>query len=199
MAGKTLEEWKSEINWNKSGNADIECQYKNVSDQRSDHQTEKHREFMRIEFYYKQCWSSLEGPISGVEANFIIAIDRSLGYFVRRLEKLSELLDLTRPNPESQKTLEDRGILTGCEDAAETTYTNIIAGIMPRYWKVALIRITGHSAVVVYDDEIGKGETYVFDPWKTQTPEVYTWESWPFNEFLKSRYSVIKKYEYPVK
>lgn len=82
--------------------------------------------------------------------------------------------------------LQKREKMVGCAYAADETNLALIDTTY-RYWNIALIKIWGHHANVVYDKKIGQKETYVLDPWLTQRPDVYTWNDWPFqtkNKFV---------------
>jgi hypothetical protein len=146
----------------------------------SDYMDEKYRELYDIINIFKGRWPYLQGPAEGKSADIAITIDRIL-----RIKWFRSIDRELRPNNDIKSPLEERETAIGCLDAADETYS-AVTNKMYKYWNIAWIRIFGHSAVAVYDDIFGEKNTYVLDTWKTQTPEVYAWQEWPFNRLYKS-------------
>jgi hypothetical protein len=148
---------------------------------------EKYRELNLIIIRYIGRWNNLKGQISGRDANMNITLSHygnPLHWdFLQRLFNIDE-----RKYPDIQ----DREEMVGCVYAADETNMTLIASTY-KYWNVALIKIWGHNANVIYDNDIGEKETYVLDPWLTQRPDVYKWDDWPFE--TKNKYTIIHEHK----
>ena len=87
-------------------------------------------------------------------------------------------------------TLGNSSLATGCVALQSKTEQVLSAAGGGANWQVIPIRVgssvMGHSAVAVYPTGSAMEKGYVFDPWITQTPLVYTFEEWENNFRLMS-------------
>jgi hypothetical protein len=144
---------------------------------------DKYKELNLIIIKYIGRWNKLSGQISGRDANLNISL--SYAAHPQQWHCVQRLLfnDVNR-----YPDLQEQEKLIGCAYAADETYSAIIDKTY-KYWNAALIKISGHYACAVYDNEIAQKETYVLDPWLTQRPDIYTWEDWPFK--TKNGYNIV--------